>query len=186
MSCYASCLHNQRFFSDIFLNVVRPKIIDLFIIVLLLINTLFPIIRRNIRISFHRVAINIECTPLVQRRLPRVPITIFILTVRSRTHSNLGNAIACAFAGAGRVSGRPRLIIVVHYIHMLVLTAIAAFTRPVIINIIANINILTLLSCRTRTKTRNTTFAMSNHIMMIRSTITSPVPAITVRTLTMS
>ena len=72
-------------------------------------------------------------------------------------------------------------------IDMLIFSAIATVSGPVIKNIIANINTFAKSQCgRTRSQTRYPAFTMGDQIMMVGSFMSSPITSISMRSFYMS
>ena len=122
----------------------------------------------------------------MERRFPLIPISIIIFAIFFSTHSNLSNAVTCPFTSCFRISSRSRFIKIIYNINILILATITSFARPIIKDIITNINIFILLCSMTWAKTRYTALAMRYHIMMIRSMISTPVSTISMRTFSVS
>ena len=81
---------------------------------------------------------------------------------------------------------RPWLVIVVHDVHIHVLTAIASVAAPVVEHVVAHVHALVHLCGGSRPKSWHTALVMAHQIVMKTGTATAPVAAISVGTLGMA
>ena len=167
-----------HFFPDFFReSVVAGSCIDLFV------NSFRPVIFGHFRTAFDYIAIYIKCSPYMLHRFPHIGSTISSGTIFSGTHPD------CRYTIAYRAilrSGRSRLIIVVHDIHMHGFSTVATVSRPIIEDVVAHIHVFALLRKRTRAKAWHTTFVMRQQIMMERSFRPSPNGTVPVSALCMA
>src|SRR5574344_184628 len=79
--------------------------------------------------------------------------------------------------------GRSRLIVVVYDIHVHAFTAVAAVAAPVVEHIVTHIPPLVQLGGRARTEARFPTAGMAHQVMVKSGTASTPVAAVSVRSL---
>src|SRR5574344_1889129 len=79
--------------------------------------------------------------------------------------------------------GRSRLIVVVYDIHVHAFTAVAAVAAPVVEHIVTHIHPLVQLGGRSRTEARFPTAVMAHQVMVKAGTASTPVAAVSVRSL---
>ena len=153
-------------------------------VVNLRINSFFPVLVGHVAILGIDVAVDEVFPPSMPHHVPFVGLVGIVVGILGCSDANLCNACGNAFATLH--GARTGLVVVVHDVHVLTFTTIAAVAAPVIEHVVADIHPFIGLRAHTRTQARTTGVVVSQQVVVVGSTATAPVAAIAVGTLGMS